>query len=1069
MQRSFVVCLCMLLTAVMACAQIGTEGAFFGTVTDASGGFVPGAEVVAVHTTTGLTKRAVTGSDGAFNIMALPIGTYTITVKAKGFKTWETSNADLTVGDRSRITPVLQVGEVTESVTVASDTELLQTEKSSTETIVQMQQIRELPLDTRNPLALVSLVPGMFIAGMQSGGERATYVQGQGLRYQKTAFQLDGVVSNAPMDEGGTGIPNVDTVAEFSVETLNFGADKGRDPMQVIIATKAGTNALHGTLWEFLQNDAFNARNTYASSVPRVRRNQFGGAVGGPIIRNKTFFFGSFQGTVVRNQSVWNTLAVTPAMEQGNFSALSKTIVDPLNKAPFAGNIIPASRISAASAYFLPKLLVANSPDGRFRTNAGTMNNTWEGTGRIDHQITDAQRIYGRYVTVRQPSTQLGYAPTAVTNDTVTQHNVAVNYSWTLSPNSVLTLLGGMLRTMEQYTNDDLGKVNDAAQAGIQGFPTAGREKWIGPPNIGFANGYRGISYSGWGVPGRLYGSVYNAKADYRRFAGAHTLAVGFEYIDTHTYGDHGSCCVRGSFGFYNQYTNDGFADYLLGYTSSSSRNAPLADFGTDRAPYGAFYVNDTYRIRPNLTIDAGLRFERWWPRHNRYNATSTWDPNLNKVVAAVDSSGKINLNAFLDTPGVAAATANVWVTAPQAGYPDSLLQGSNNWAPRIGVVYRPFAGRQIVVRGAYGIFYNSFTGNRSASSAANPPFWGVEGLGFSLSELQPWTTVWSADPNSYGIFGIWEAVDPALKPARTHEWNFTIQSALPWNSALTLSYVGTRVGREVIYYPYNQPVVGPHADLQTDRPNPLFGDAQRLENRGLNWYHAFQTKVERRFAKGVAYTFAYSFSRSMGSGSSGGDEYTTVLPYSPDWYNRGRTDFDYRHVESSTLLWELPIGQGRRIDTGANRLVDALTGGWQLSFTQTGRSGSPLSIGGGYPNLGNGYGSRADIVGNPSVSSQSPAMWFNGTAFSRPALYTWGSSPLGVVDGPGMVQFNTALSKKFRITEGKDLQFRWESFNAFNHVNYGNPSTDITSSDFGQISYANTSRYMQFALKFLF
>jgi hypothetical protein len=1050
-------------------AQVGTEGSFFGTVTDSSGSSVPGAEVTVTHLGTGLAKSATTDTEGSFSIPSLPIGQYSILVKAKGFKSWTQSGAELTVGGRNRVSPVLTVGEITESVSVAANAELLQTEKSSAETVVQTRQIKELPLNTRNPLALVSLVPGMQFASAQSGGERGTYVQGQGQRNNKTGFQLDGLISNAPMDEGGTAIPNVDTVAEFSVETLNFSAENGRNPILVKVATKSGSNELHGALWEFLQNDALNARNTFAAKAPRVRRNQFGAAVGGPVIRNKTFFFGSFEGTTIRNEQIWNNLAVTSAMKQGNFSALSKTIVDPLNKAPFAGNIIPSSRISAASKYYAPKLLEANSPDGQFRTNAGTFNNTWEGTGRVDHNLTDSQRIYGRYVRINQPSTLLGYKPSVVTDDVVNQHNIGVNYTWTVSSNTVLTAMGGMLRTRETYTNPELGQNNDALSAGIQGFPTTGREKWMGPSNLSFGNGYQGISYAGWGAPGSLWGSVYNSKVDLRHFRGAHTMSAGFEYGDSHTYGDHGSCCVRGNFGFNNLYTNDGFADFLLGYTSSSSRNAPLAEFGTNRAPYTGTYFNDSWRVRQNLTIDMGLRYERWYARRNMRNATSTWDPKLQKVVAAVGSDGKINSAAFLNTPNVAAATAGLWVTSREAGYNDGLMEGNGNWAPRIGLVYRPFAQRQIVLRGAYGLFYNSFTGNRSASSAANLPFWGVESLSFGLSQLQPWETVWSSDPNAFGIFGIGEAVDPRLKAARTQNWNVTLQTALPWKSALTVSYVGTKVTNDVLFVPYNAASVGPHTNLQADRPNPLVSDVQRLENGSRNWYHALQTKAERRFSNGLSFTLSYSFSRSMGESASGSDEYTSLLPFSPAWYNRGRTGFDYRHIEFATLVWEVPVGKGRAFLTSSNAVVNALLGGWDFAFTQQGRSGAPLSISGGYSNMGNGTGTRADIVGDPSISNPSPNAWFNTAAFARPALYAWGSSSLGAIEGPGAFQINTNLSKRFYIAERKDLQFRWEAFNTFNNVNYNNPSTNVASGTYGKITSAGTARYMQMALKFNF
>ena len=240
-------------------AQVGTEASFFGTAIDSSGAAVPAASVVATNLDTGLTKTAQSDNQGGFNILALPIGPYSLTVTANGFKKWELPRAELRVGDHYRVEANLQVGDVSDTVSVTTPPGLLQTETAATETVVQMQQIRELPLANRNPLALVALVPGMRIDSQQTGQERATFVQGNGLRQNKTAFQLDGINSNAPSDEGGAGIPNVDTVAEFSVQTANFSAESGRDPMQVLVVTKSGSNEFHGTLWEFLQNDFFNA------------------------------------------------------------------------------------------------------------------------------------------------------------------------------------------------------------------------------------------------------------------------------------------------------------------------------------------------------------------------------------------------------------------------------------------------------------------------------------------------------------------------------------------------------------------------------------------------------------------------------------------------------------------------------------------------------------------------------------------------------------------------------------------------------------------------------------------
>src|SRR6185437_5063489 len=397
------------------------------------------------------------------------------------------------------------------------------------------------------------------------------------------------------------------------------------------------------------------ARNTFAVSKNRVRYNQFGATFGGPVIRNKTFFFASFQGTVTRNATVYNSLAVTPAMKTGDFSALSKQIRNPFaNNAPFPGNKVPASMINPASSYFLPYILEPNSSNGFFRANASAANDTWEGDFRVDHQITDAQRIYGRFVNIRQPQTMLGYNPSpSITGiNEVIQYNIGVNYTWTISPNTLLTASGGTMRTNNPYSNPNLGKQNDDTLAGIQGFPTAGREAWIGPPDIFFGSGYTGVSFpGGWGVPGSLWGDVYNGKVGLTHIRGNHTLAAGFEYGDWHTYASHGSAAPRGQFYFQNLYTNDGFADYLLGLASSSNRNDPLSFFGNDRAPYNGYYLQDTWRARPNLTFDVGIRYERWLAHHNVNDVSSTWDPDKNIVVAAVDSSGKPNLTAFPVTP----------------------------------------------------------------------------------------------------------------------------------------------------------------------------------------------------------------------------------------------------------------------------------------------------------------------------------------------------------------------------------------------------------------------------------
>ena len=432
--------------------QVGTQATITGSVSSSNGARVPDAVVTASNLATGAVSRQQTGQDGEFTILALPIGSYRVVVEAPGFKHWENSEVTLTVGSRVRVEPVLEVGGATETVSVQSTSSAIQTESATLDTVVQMDQIRQLPLATRNPLALVGLVPGMNYQGTSNAaGMRITTVQGNGLRNDKTNFQLDGVTSNDGSAEGGTAVPNVDSIAEFSVETINSGAEAGRSPSQVIVVTKGGTNSFHGSAFEFVQNDIFNAYNAFADKTkakPRVRYNLFGGTLGGPVYRNKTFFFGSFQVTIIRNAQLLNEAAIPnafiPTASGGaDFSAWPTPIKDPVTGLPFANNQIPASRIDSAAKYFLPILVTPNSTGNRYIANAKTYDKTYEYLGRVDHQITTNQRIYGRYFYLQEPTNQVGYRadPSTYGLNTLRQHGLAVNYTWTLTPKTLAQAL----------------------------------------------------------------------------------------------------------------------------------------------------------------------------------------------------------------------------------------------------------------------------------------------------------------------------------------------------------------------------------------------------------------------------------------------------------------------------------------------------------------------------------------------------------------------------------------------------------------------------------------------------
>ena len=569
-----------LIAASGALAQTGVDGAMLGVVTDSNGGAVAGATVTVTNPATGIQKVEISRADGSFEISALPQGTYTVSVTFQGFKTWTLTNTDLTINEHKRVSPILQVGDVSERVNVESTADLLQTEKAETGGVVEARTISELPLNGRDVIELTELVPGVRYGGRSLSTACAdgntSSVQGLGHRDDQTEFRVDGVASNAVCDEGSTSIPNPDTIAQFNVSTSNFSAENGRNPVQVNMVTKSGTNEYHVTLWEFFRNNDLDARNTFASGTPKLNQNQFGLAGGGPVLiphlyngKNKTFLFGSYEGTRIVQSKIYNSYTVSPAMLTGDFSALP-AITDPLTGQPFAGNKIPDSRISAASKFFFPWVPLPNSPGQLFKANASTPINIDEFTGRVDHQITQNQRIYWRVLHLDTPQSLVGYLPSSTATEDTHSYSTGLSYDYTITPTTLLNLAIGTVNTVNTSSPTctgsgpctQIGKENLTAEAGIQGFQTAGREEWIGLPDvIGFA-GYAGISSrNGWGDPAVFKSQSINANASLSKVVGKHTIVTGYQYDHLYLLAAHGSCCSRGVFDFNGQYTGDGFAD----------------------------------------------------------------------------------------------------------------------------------------------------------------------------------------------------------------------------------------------------------------------------------------------------------------------------------------------------------------------------------------------------------------------------------------------------------------------------------------------------------------------------
>lgn len=1049
-------------------AQIGSDAALLGVVTDASGAVIPKAVVTAVNLNTGLQRSTATGESGDFEIPVLPIGPYSLTVTHPGFSTWKLARVDLSVGSRQRVAPVLSPGEVVQQVNVEGSAELIQTDRSSVSTVVEEKQIRELPLNGRNPVQLVALAPGMRYLG-RSGPERGSTVQGVGGRDDQTEFQLDGLNANAGMDERGMAIPNVDTIAEFSVETNSFSADQGRNPLQVLMLTKSGTNQFHGTAWEFLRNEKLDAFNTFAkrpgARKPKLSRNQFGATLGGPVIQNKTFFFASFEGTTIRQERIYNSNTVLPEMLTGDFSSVTTPIRDPLTAQPFAGNRIPADRIAASSKAFFPYLLLPNSPGALFREVAPVPEDTWEGTARVDHQITDQQRIYGRWVVFDNTQQSPDYRPDVVQANNTRQHNIALNYTYNIRPTWLLNLGANYMNSFNRFSSPVVGIENLTEKAGILGFGSAGREGSTGLPTVGIT-GYTGFQ-APWGNPGRLWMEAKNFKATTSLIRGKHTVNLGYELNDRTTFGQHASFATRGNFSFNGQYTGNGFADYLLGYTSSAGRNFPLQTFGMKHAPYSALYIQDAWKATSRLTVNLGLRYDRWHDRRAVRGNVTSFEPSIGKAIAGEDTNGQVDLTAQPVARFVAAATKDLWVPASQVGAPPGLFTANGFFSPRVGIAWRPTRKDDFVLRGGYGIFASSFIGNITASAIVGPPFWNYENPSYTAQSLQRWETAFSDDPTVFLSPGV-SASYYDIGAQKAHEWNISLQKGLPFSSAITISYVGNRVLDVIGANLRNEVRPGQYTDLQAARPYPRFAGITLYENLGRTWYNALQVKVERRFTRGLLFNTVYSYGKHL-LDNVGSTVWDSPEPFAPEGYNRGRSAFDRKHILNLNAVYDLPFGRGRQFATDLPPIVNALLGGWQMSGIYSFTSGAPLSISVPGATLGNGRGTRANVIGDPSVSSPSAGMWFNPAAFSAPGQYQFGNSGLGILDGPGSHILDAGLMKNFYFRESKYVQFRWELFNAPNHVNLSNPGTTLGTPTAGVILSAGAARQMQFALKLVF
>jgi len=1038
--------------AAPAAAQVDT-GSILGTISDQSGGVLPGATVTVTHKQTNIATRLTTDARGYYEAVGLSIGTYTIAVSLQGFRGAVRDNVDVRIQDRLRIDITLSLGSETE-VTVTTEAPVLQTQEGSLGQVIESKQIEALPVSGRSFVPLAALAPGAVqVHGGSNGnaGEEDTLLV-NGMRASATNYLLDGVDNNNNDSPGHPIIePNLDAIQEFKTQTSNYSAEFGRSGGAVINMTiKGGTNDVKGTAFLFGHEGALDSRDYFADPdepKPPFHYYQYGGTIGGPIRSGKAFFFADFQGT---NQTRSDTLTLsvpTDRMRNGDFSEEGNPVlIDPQTGQPFPGNVIPADRMSPLARNFI-NLYPSPNREG-LRNNyvvAPTVTtDTYQGDLRFDDNVTDSDSVFGRGSYVNQgrviPAPLPGIAGGGDygTGDTSRETwGAAVGYSKIFTEKTFNEFRAG------------LNRLNTSV-----GVPIGGT--FIPPQNLQVP-----------GVPQdpRVNGLTVFAPDQYAfigdpEFNPTYTLSQELQFSDTVTYlvGNHnfrGGAMVRqskfdlfqipqprGAFRFDGEFTGDPLGDAFLGYASQTDIQN-ITDV-KNTTWYWAAFLQDDWRITNDLTVNVGLRYEY----------TSATKESLDRQSNFNFATGQIEV-------------------ANQDGNSRGLINvQENNVAPRLGFAWTPGGTGTWVVRGGWGMFYNNQEPRTAFQLGFNPPFF------FSVSRFSDFGVTPAAivdqgfpsvNPDD-AEFPMLITVDENFKSPYYEQWNLAVQHSLPWDMAVEVGYVGTRGLHLQVLRDRNQPTPAP-GDVQERRPYPQYGNFASIENSGRSQYNGFQLKLTKRLGSGLWFLASYAY----GVAKSDQGEIGLNSPWPQNSLNvasdYGRSDGDQRHKVSGSWTWDLPFGQGRaHLNSGG--IVEALLGGWQFGGIITYGSGFPFTplIGVDPSNTGTFGSIRPDQTGDPSVADRSPNHWFNTGAYTVPADYTFGNAERNSLTGPDFFDVDLYLAKRFAVGQDLSLEFRLEVYNVANRANFAQPDPFVDSDSGGTITgLASPMREIQWGLRLYF
>ena len=1092
-----------ILLSLGACAALWgqTTATIVGTVSDSSGAVVTNVSVTVTSEDTGLTRKTLTSQSGNYAVTLLPVGMYAVSAEAAGFKKKTISGIVLEVNQEPRVDIVLEVGALTDAVTVSAEAPVLQTENAVVGQVVDTRYTTQIPLNGRDFSQLLLLSPGTTTrpGGFDLSVGSATGSLGSGIaiggRDTQNNFTLDGASNNARQFGNIAIRPSVDAIQEFKVQTNSYGADLGQAAFgQISLITKSGTNSLHGSLFEFWRNNVFDARNTFLPKASRLNRNQFGGAVGGPIRRNKSFFFFNYEEHTERRGVESLRSVPIQAWRNGDFSGVPGLgLKDPSTGQPYPGNQIPKnlfSKTATAAIGLWPQQnfggptttannLLVTAPD-RFSDGLLTL--------KIDHELTAKDRLSGRYSRAPHDETTTPGLPTF--EQIIPPHNQVILLNWThiFTPALLGEFRSSYTRSEFVQRSPNTGKVGYYEQFGINN-PLAGPQ-FEGAPSLTFTNVTLTAFGDGDFNTQRDISNEFNYAGNVTWTHGDHVTKSGFTLTryQQNTPGPV-SGLRRGSFNFRGDFTGQPFADFILGIPYTASRVVGKG-VETGRSWWHGYYVQDDWKISHKLTLNIGVRYEYVSPLVDNLDRRSTFWPLTN------DYNSGITPEILVADPSYCATT-----TRPCAGVGDVLhLSGvsrraayradTNNFAPRFGFAYS--MNDKTVIRGGYGIFYTNSQAfvNNFVINRRQPPF--AETQQITSSTATPQIDIANPFINASAALVVGtQNINPDFKEGYTQHWNLTIQRQLPKSVSLEAGYVankGTDLD-ELVYY--NIPTPGPTATLQARRPFPGWGTALSMDPYVTSIYNSLQVKAVRRGKKGMTNLVAYTWAKSIdlsserGDGDRGGGFSGSGDERNRASYSRGLSGFDVRQRLVVSSVFELPIGTGKALYRDAGRVANKFVGGWEVSFIATAQAGFPLTATMSGDVNGDGITDRPDLVGpvsynsrNPNcyiVDSRNPACHASSSAFVNlpTGSLRFGSEGRDTLIGPGLIQADVSAGKNTRF--GKDerfnLQFRWEAFNFFNRANYNAPATvvSVASPAFGSITSAGRAREMQFGMRLEF